>query len=213
MHITIWSWVTKVSSSPLSLSMLVFAIKKDYFSESALLPEFSRKPLLNCHRTFQDLWTYQMTSSFIERHKLTRIAVSVRLCGNSSTMEQSWTKRNASFQPTSWHSMAMSLVITPDPAKVQVIVNTEPPWSVLEIQLFLGMAQYVVWFILHYTTIVEPLHRLMTKEAKWSWGEEEQAAFQKLKETLTMPMFLHTSVPKKLLRWLLMPVQYVWQGC
>ena len=147
------------------------------------------------------------------KHKLTMIAVSVCLCGNSSTMEQSWTKKNASFQPTSWHSMAMSLVITPDPAEVQVIVNTEPPWSVLEIQLFLGMAQYVVWFILHYSTIVKPLHRLMMKEAKWSWGEEEQAAFQKLKETLTMPMFLHTSVPRKVLRWLLMPVQYVWQGC
>lgn len=37
----------------------------------------------------------------------------------------------------------------------------------------------------------------MKKEAKWSWGGEEQAAFQKLKETLMSAHVLAYFNPKK----------------
>ena len=44
---------------------------------------------------------------------------------------------------------------------------------------------------------MESLHQLMKKEAKWSWRKEKQAAFQKLKETLTSAHVLAYFSPKK----------------
>ena len=47
------------------------------------------------------------------------------------------------------------------------------------------MTNYVTRFIVHYTTITEPLHALLKKEVKWQWNPEHQTAFDQLKTALS----------------------------
>ena len=67
--------------------------------------------------------------------------------------------------------------VSADPEKVKTIQNSQPPTSVSEVRLFLGMIQYVARFIPVYANITEPLRRLTKKETEWKWEAEEQQAF------------------------------------
>ena len=87
--------------------------------------------------------------------------------------------------------------ISPDPTKIEAIVNMEPPQSAAEVRSFLGMTQYVSRFIPQYATIVEPLRRLTKKNVDWSWGQPEERAFQELKKRLTSTHVLAYFDPSK----------------
>ena len=54
--------------------------------------------------------------------------------------------------------------VSADPEKVKTIQNSQPPTSVSEVRLFLGMIQYVARFIPVYANITEPLRRLKKKK-------------------------------------------------
>jgi len=56
------------------------------------------------------------------------------------------------------------------------------PKSVKNVQKFLGLANYYRWFVKDFVKIAKPLHEMMRKETKWSWGERQQRAFEELKE-------------------------------
>ena len=43
-----------------------------------------------------------------------------------------------------------------------------------------------------FVRIAKPLHKMMRKEMKWSWGERQQRAFKKLKERFTIELVLVT---------------------
>ena len=47
------------------------------------------------------------------------------------------------------------------------------------------MTHYVSRFISDYSTITEPIRRLMKSKPEWHWSDEQQKALQKLKSTLT----------------------------
>ena len=47
------------------------------------------------------------------------------------------------------------------------------------------MAQYVSRYIPEYATITAPLRALTKKETPWQWSDEQQHAFDKLKDSLT----------------------------
>ena len=59
-------------------------------------------------------------------------------------------------------------------------------------QKFLGLANYYRWFVKDFVRIAKPLHKMMRKEMKWSWGERQQRAFKKLKERFTTELVLVT---------------------
>ena len=44
------------------------------------------------------------------------------------------------------------------------------------------MANYYRWFVKNFAKIARPLHEIMRKENKWSWGERQQIVFEKLKK-------------------------------
>jgi hypothetical protein len=50
---------------------------------------------------------------------------------------------------------------------------------------FLGMAGFYSRFIQEFSQIMQPLHALKRKNARFIWGEAQQTAFQQLKEALT----------------------------
>ncbi|KMQ82634.1 gag-pol fusion protein, partial [Lasius niger] len=75
--------------------------------------------------------------------------------------------------------------IRTDPEKVSAVVNWPEPRSVKQVRQFLGMASWYLRFIANFSTLAAPLTRLTKKNARWTWGAEEDTAFHNLKKTLT----------------------------
>ena len=77
--------------------------------------------------------------------------------------------------------------ISPDPAKVQVMLDWHYPAHAKGMQQFLGLANYFRKFIPDFSRIASPLYRLTKKSARFSVGEEYQQAFMLLKHSLVNP--------------------------
>ena len=75
--------------------------------------------------------------------------------------------------------------IKPSPSKVQTLKQMDPPRNVTEVRSLLGMAQYSARFIPNFAEMTTPLRDLTHQGAKWRWSQTEQAAFEKLKDTLS----------------------------
>jgi len=56
----------------------------------------------------------------------------------------------------------------------------------------LKLAKYYRWFVKDFTKIAKPLHKMTRKDIKWNWGEKQQKAFEKLKESFTTEQVLVT---------------------
>ena len=80
--------------------------------------------------------------------------------------------------------------VLPDPKKIEVVKEYPCPSSVKEVRAFLGLANYYRKFVQNYSTIASPLTSLLAKDKPFSWTEDCQLAFDKLKETLTSPPIL-----------------------
>ena len=81
-----------------------------------------------------------------------------------------------------------------DKKKVKAINDMQPPTGVK--RLF-GMVQYMAKFLPDLSTILEPIRDLTRKEKEWHWSEDCEAAFQKIKKTLTETLVLAYFDPRK----------------
>ena len=68
--------------------------------------------------------------------------------------------------------------------KVDAVICMPPPSDVSTLRSFLGSVQFYGKFIPNLATLAEPLNRLLRKQTPWVWNEQEQEAFQALKEEL-----------------------------
>ncbi|KMQ86252.1 reverse ribonuclease integrase, partial [Lasius niger] len=75
--------------------------------------------------------------------------------------------------------------LTVDPDKTLPIMEFPIPKNIKQLRRFLGIASWYRRFIPHLTTITEPLTRLLKKNKRWEWGEEQSSAVQTIKEHLT----------------------------
>ncbi|GJZ01081.1 putative nucleotidyltransferase, ribonuclease H [Tanacetum coccineum] len=71
-----------------------------------------------------------------------------------------------------------------DPSKVEAIKNWKPPKTPIEIRSFLGLVGNFRRFITNFSKISKPLTLLTQKEKKFKWGDEQENAFQTLKDML-----------------------------
>ena len=69
--------------------------------------------------------------------------------------------------------------------KVDAIIQLESPKNVHDLQMFLGMMVYFSSYVPFYAWIAHPLFQLLKKENKWTWGKEEQTAYELCKQVLT----------------------------
>jgi len=75
--------------------------------------------------------------------------------------------------------------IKPLPSKVQALTQMDPPSNVSEVRSLLGMAQNSARFIPNFAEMTTPLRDLTHQGTKWRWSKTEQAAFEKLEDTLS----------------------------
>nr|GFB42809.1 putative reverse transcriptase domain-containing protein [Tanacetum cinerariifolium] len=71
-----------------------------------------------------------------------------------------------------------------DPNKIEAVKNWKPPKTPTEIRSFLGFAGYYRRFIASFSKIAKPLTLLTQKNKKFEWGDEQENAFQTLKDML-----------------------------
>jgi len=74
--------------------------------------------------------------------------------------------------------------VEPDNRKVEAIENFPQPNTVKQLKSFLGLAGYYRRFVPHFSKIAAPLHKLLKKDAKFAWGEDQEIAFCTLKQKL-----------------------------
>ena len=72
-----------------------------------------------------------------------------------------------------------------DPEKVKTVRDWPTPEKLVDVQSFLGFANFYRRFIKGYSEIVRPLTALTKKDCKWKWEPEQQAAFDLLKNVFT----------------------------
>ena len=73
----------------------------------------------------------------------------------------------------------------PSPRKAEALKQMNPLKNVSEVRSLLGIAQYSARFIPNFTEMTTPLRKLTHQGVKWCWSSTEQAAFDKLRDTLS----------------------------
>ncbi|GKA19618.1 putative reverse transcriptase domain-containing protein [Tanacetum coccineum] len=71
-----------------------------------------------------------------------------------------------------------------DPAKIEAVKNWASPTTPTEIRQFLGLSGYYRRFIEGFSKIAKSLTELTQKNKKYIWGEDQESAFQLLKQKL-----------------------------
>lgn len=66
--------------------------------------------------------------------------------------------------------------------KVQALTEAPCPTNVTELKAYLGLLNYYNKFLPNLSSILAPLHMLLRKDTKWTWGESQTKAFKKSKE-------------------------------
>jgi hypothetical protein len=74
--------------------------------------------------------------------------------------------------------------VKPDPEKTKVVEKWPQPRCTKDVRAFLGLCGYYRRFVAKFADIARPLYRLTEKDQDFSWPEEAQLAFQRLKDML-----------------------------
>ena len=71
--------------------------------------------------------------------------------------------------------------ISMDPGKLKGISEWPIPSTVKQVRGFLGFGNFYRRFIQHFSNIVKPLNDLLKKDQRFNWTDEQQKAFEELK--------------------------------
>lgn len=119
-----------------------------------------------------------------EEHDRALNAVLTRLRDNNLTVNKDKCEFSADTLEFFGHVFSKA-GISPDPKKVAAIVDMTAPTNASEVRSLLGMTNFCARFIPHYSTITDPLRKLIKQDAVWSWTDEHDDALQRLRDILT----------------------------
>ena len=66
--------------------------------------------------------------------------------------------------------------------KVNRVLSWLKPKNVKNVRKFLGLVNYYQKFIKNFAQVVRPMNMLTRKNVQWQWGQEQQQAFDELKQ-------------------------------
>ncbi|XP_053213836.1 uncharacterized protein LOC128397176 [Panonychus citri] len=85
--------------------------------------------------------------------------------------------------------------ISPQQDKIKAVLEVERPSNVDKLRQFLGLASYHRRFIKDFSIIAKPLSSLTKKDTPYEWKEEQQKAFDDLKQALiSHPILAHFDI-------------------
>ena len=88
----------------------------------------------------------------------------------------------------------------PTDEKVTTLKEAPPPTNLTELRSFLGIVNYYAKFLPNLATTLTPLYRLLHKNTRWVWTDQQERAFQQAKEALqTDSVLAHYDSTKPLL--------------
>ncbi|KAI2646047.1 Retrovirus-related Pol polyprotein [Labeo rohita] len=74
--------------------------------------------------------------------------------------------------------------VATDEQKTVAVRDWPVPCGLRQLRAFLGLASYYRKFVPGFATVAAPLHQLTKKSQRFQWGQEQQQAFDRLKEAL-----------------------------
>ncbi|CAF1071831.1 unnamed protein product [Brachionus calyciflorus] len=80
--------------------------------------------------------------------------------------------------------------IKPNEDKIKVVKNYPTPENQREVKRFLGFASYYRKFIRDFSSLADPINRLLKKDTKFEWTRLCEESFRKIIEHLTNPPLL-----------------------
>lgn len=87
--------------------------------------------------------------------------------------------------------------VKPNPLKVSAVRDFPTPKNATNIKQFLGLAGYYRRFISRFSYITKPLTELLKKDVEFNWQEEQEKAFNTIKELLcTEPILQYPDFTK-----------------
>ena len=69
--------------------------------------------------------------------------------------------------------------------KVDRVFSWPEPKNMKDVRKFLGLTNYYRRFIKYFARVARPMNVLTRKDVKWQWKEQQQWAFDKLKQIFT----------------------------
>ena len=80
--------------------------------------------------------------------------------------------------------------VSPDPDKTQAIMQLEQPNNVTEVRCYLGMLNQMSKFVPDLSSKTKPLRDLISAKNLWTWGPNQQRAFEETKQLVSSPTVL-----------------------
>ena len=80
--------------------------------------------------------------------------------------------------------------MSPDPDKTQAITQLEQPNNVTEVRRYLGMLNQMSKFVPNLSSKTKPLRDLISTKNLWTWGPNQQRAFEETKQLVGSPTVL-----------------------
>ena len=89
--------------------------------------------------------------------------------------------------------------LQPQPEKVNAIKLAPQPENVSQLRAYLGLVNYYSKFVPNLSQTLSPLNKLLKKNEKWAWGQEQDKAFQKSKDIISSDnLIIHFDPTKNL---------------
>ncbi|GJP79196.1 hypothetical protein CLOP_g9450 [Closterium sp. NIES-67] len=82
-------------------------------------------------------------------------------------------------------------------AKVEVVDRLQAPTDRSSLRAQLGFLSYYRRFVPNFSKTAKPLNWLLREDVQWTWGEEQEAAWQTLKEAVKTAPMLKLPNPKE----------------
>ncbi|KAI0993475.1 hypothetical protein K3495_g14709, partial [Podosphaera aphanis] len=148
---------------------------------------------ISCSAYLDDVVIYTSGSQHEHRELVKQI---IRALGNAG-LQLDWDKSD--FESSSIKYLGFivqpGIGIQADPDKIIAIRNWEPPTSIRGVRGFLGFANFYRGFVKDYSSLAMPLTLLTRKDHPFKWGDEQQHAFEQLREALISAPVLATFNP------------------
>ena len=94
-----------------------------------------------------------------------------------------------------FHVDGSTISITPLQSRVEAIQKLQPPVNVQECKSFCGVVNYLSIFCKNLQKLLKPIYDLTKKGRPFLWQEEQQWAFDIIKERMLNPPILHLPKP------------------